>query len=72
MSIPVFVNHGNLTISGVKIEHGNGLLGGSIFNGAGTLTLVDFWVYSCQGQLGGGILNIGTLNSARSSITRGR
>ena len=70
-SIPVFVNHGNLTISGVKIEHGNGLLGGCIFNGAGTLTLVDSWVYSCQGQLGGGILNIGTLNVINSKISNG-
>ena len=37
----------------------------------GTFTLVDSWVFSCWGQLGGGILNIGTLKVTNSKISSG-
>jgi hypothetical protein len=66
--VTVFVLHGSATMSGLKIERGSSLLGGCIFNGAGTLTLEDATVSDCTGQLGGGIFNSGTLNLVRTTL----
>jgi hypothetical protein len=71
INVPVFVFHGGATVSGLTIENGNSVLGGCIFNGFETLTLIDVKVRSCYGQLGGGILNLGTLNVTNSTISSG-
>ena len=68
----VFVNYGNLTLTGLTIRNGGGVYnnGGGIYNNGGVLTLNDSIVTKNFAEYyGGGIFNSGTATLNNSTVS---